>query len=179
MNVMHDAYHSRGYREGPIMHEDVSQRVNALQGLAFHTLLPLLKWNKGFAVDESTIDAQHEAIFEMALEASELAKKRSDDERLLKMFERFGRALESHFRFEEDMLGKIDYPDLDDHRAQHQAMLAEFDFVRRRITGDAGQWSFQHQSLIIVNFMIGVTVGHILSADVDYAQYMHRKAEAA
>ena len=163
------------------MSEDVTRRVNALQGLAFHTLLPLLKWNQDFAVDEPTIDAQHEAIFELALEASELTKQRSDDEhlRLFKVFERFGRALESHFRFEEDMLDKIDYPDLDNHRAQHQAMLAEFDFVRQRITADAGQWSFQHQSLIIVNFMIGVTVGHLLSADVDYAQYMHRTAEAA
>ncbi|WPL18783.1 cation-binding hemerythrin HHE family protein [Thiorhodovibrio winogradskyi] len=161
------------------MHQDVSRRVNALQGLAFHSLKPLLEWHKDFGVDEPTIDAQHEAIFELALKASELAQERSDDELLFRVFERFGRALEAHFRFEEDKLGEINYPDIDNHRAQHQAMLAEFDFVRQRIRGNQSEWAFQHQSLIMLNFMIGVTVGHILSADVDYAQFIHRPAEAA
>lgn len=166
-------------KEDTMMYEDVSRRANALQGLAFHSLKPLLRWHNDFAVDEPTIDAQHEAIFEMALEACELAQEKASDETLFKVFERFGRTLASHFRFEENMLEEIDYPERDEHRAQHQAMLAEFDFVCQRVKGNESQWAFQHQSLIMLNFMLGVTVGHILGCDVDYAQFMQRERTAS
>ncbi|AGA92203.1 hemerythrin-like metal-binding domain-containing protein [Thioflavicoccus mobilis 8321] len=153
------------------MHQDVSRRVAALQGLAFHSLKPLLSWRKDFEIDEPTIDGQHEAIFEMALEATELAQEPSDDGRLIDMFERFGRGLEAHFRYEEAMLAEIGYPELEHHRAQHRAMLSELDFIRRRLAGNGADWP--HQALVLLNFMLGVTVGHILRGDVSYARYIH------
>lgn len=160
------------------MQQDISRRVAALQGLAFHSLKPLLSWREDFQINEPSIDGQHEAIFEMALEATELAQERTDRDGLIELFERFGRALEGHFRYEEEMLQRIGYPDLEDHRAQHRAMLSEHAFVRQRLASDGVDWPFQDQALIVLNFMLGVTIGHILRGDVSYAQYLQQETAA-
>jgi len=153
------------------MHEDIGRRVNALQGLAFHSLKALLVWSDDFCVEQPQIDAQHELIFALACEASELSQDK-DDGRLLAVFERFGEALKVHFCYEEGMLVEIGYPGLEGHRAQHRAMLAELDFLQQRLATGGFDWAFQEKALVVLNFMLGVTVGHILHSDAAYARFI-------
>lgn len=154
------------------MHEDIGRRVSALQGLAFHSLKALVSWRDDFLVDEPSIDGQHEAIFRLALEACELSQQKADDGRLLAVFQRFAKLLEGHFRYEENMLVEQGYPGLDEHRDQHRAMLEELEFVRGRLATNGAEWAFQGKALAVVNFMLGVTVGHVLHSDMNFAQAM-------
>ncbi len=161
------------------MHEDIGRRVSALQGLAFHSLKPLLSWSDNFRVDEPSIDGQHQLIFELALGACELSREQANDGRLVALFDRFGKAIAGHFRYEEDLLAEIGYPGLDDHRGQHAAMLAEFEFVRKRLSTSGFDWPFHEKALVVLNFMLGVTVGHILRSDVSYAAYLQQVRDRA
>lgn len=157
------------------MRKDIARRVNALQGLALHSLKPLLAWNDDFRVDQPGIDGQHEMIFQLALEASDLSQDVRGEGRLIAVFEQFGHALEGHFRYEEGVLTEIAYPGVHEHRAQHRAMLAELDFIHQRLARTEVVWAFQEKALVVLNFMLGVTVGHILLSDVSYAQYMQQQ----
>ena len=58
---------------------------------------------------------------------------------------------------------------LDAHRAEHQTMLQELESIRQRVEAHAGDEAFHEEALSIVNFMMGVTVGHMLGSDLDCA----------
>lgn len=152
--------------------ESIYKRVNAIEGLAFNSLKQIISWRDEFKVDQPKIDSQHEGIFKLAIEASELARTPQGNDKLIAVFEKFGSVLEAHFRYEEGMLMEIGYPQVEKHSAEHNAMLSEFEFIRQRLSGTGEGWAFQQMPLVVLNFMLGVTVGHILSSDVDYARHM-------
>lgn len=154
------------------MKEDTYRRVGAMEGLAFHSLKQLITWNDDFKVDHPNIDRQHQCIFKLAVEAAELSRDRADDEKLRTLFDEFSSVLQGHCRYEESQLAEMRYPNLDEHRAEHDAILSELDFIRQRMAKKREGWASQEAALVIVNFMLGVTVGHILHSDVDYARHM-------
>ncbi len=160
------------------MDHDIHRRVAAIQGLALNSLRDTIGWRDDFRVGESSIDSQHESIFRLAVEASELAREPADSSKLLGVFGKFGSVLEAHFRHEEGMLARIGYPGLDEHRSEHRAMLSEFEFIHQRLSSGGRAWVFQEKALVVINFMLGVTVGHILASDVCYARHMQGAASA-
>lgn len=154
--------------------KQVYTRISAIQGLAFNSLKQLISWNSDFKVDQPQIDCQHEGIFNLAVEVSELSRDQAGNDKLIAIFDDFGTILDEHFRYEEDMLVEIGYPMLKDHRVEHNAMLSELEFIRQRLSSRVGERTFQEKGLVVLSFMLGVTVGHILHSDVNYAQYMKR-----
>jgi hemerythrin len=150
--------------------------VNATQGLAFCSLKNLIKWADDLKVDQPNIDTQHERIFKLAVDACQLSRDVADIDRLRVAFDEFGAVLKAHFRYEEGKLAEISYPKLDEHRAEHAAMLAELEFINQRLESKGVGWAFQGEALVVLNFMLGVTIGHILQSDADYARYIHESA---
>ncbi|NEV64085.1 hemerythrin domain-containing protein [Thiorhodococcus minor] len=146
----------------------------ALQGLAANSLKQIISWSSDFEIDDPAIDSQHERIFDLALEACELSRAATGIPALIDLLEKLDAVLGVHFRAEEQMLAEIDYPRLSEHRAEHNAILVELDFIRQRLASGSEGWAIHQQTLVVTNFMIGVTVGHILRSDSDYAQYMQR-----
>lgn len=66
-------------------------------------------------------------------------------------------------------MANIKYPRLDEHRTEHQAMLAELEAILQRMLDNGGDWAFHEEALAMLNFMMGVTVGHMLGSDLDCA----------
>jgi hemerythrin-like metal-binding protein len=123
-----------------------------------------------FKVGSAVVDSQHDRIFQLALKASNLARDPEDREQLQATFDEFGQALMEHFSYEEQILTNIQHPKLDEHVAQHQVMLVELESIRQRVASNGGGWSFQEEALNMLNFMLGVTVGHMLGSDLDCAR---------
>lgn len=151
------------------MNELTARRVSATEGLAFNSLKQLLRWDDDFKVHQPDIDRQHEAIFDLALRTSDLARHSDDQDKLTQAFHGFGELLHEHFRCEEDELAAIGFAGLEGHRAQHNAMLSEFDFIGQRLASQGEGWAYAERAMVVLNFMIGVTVGHILRSDAEYA----------
>lgn len=158
------------------MPHDLGKRVAALQGLAVHSLKQIISWSHDFEIDQPHIDEQHERIFKLALEACDLSRDQANRRTLIASFDTFGTVLQAHFHYEERLLSDIGYPELEEHRAEHNAILSELDFIRQRLSSQGAGWAFQQQALVVTNFMIGVTVGHILRSDVNYARYMQTQS---
>jgi hemerythrin len=158
---------------------DILKQVTALEGLAFNSLKQIISWREDFNIYQPEIDSQHESIFRLAVEASELAREPADSDKLTAVFGKFGSVLEAHFHYEEGILAEIKYPKLEEHRAEHNAMLSELEFIRQRLSRRGEGWALQQRALVALNFMLGVTVGHILIADLDYASHMQIGTKSA
>jgi hemerythrin len=69
------------------------------------------------------------------------------------------------------MLAEVGYPDLAKHAAEHCEMLLDLASIRKSLDGGDGVRS-RYAGLRLVNFMLGVTVGHIVNTDSDYCRYI-------
>jgi hemerythrin len=158
------------------MSAQADRRVTAAQGLAFNSLKQLIHWGEEFKVSHGPIDAQHELIFALAVRASELSRREAESGLLAALFLQFGEVLEAHFQYEENVLAEVGYRGLAEHRAEHRVMLAELAYLRSRLAGKLEGFTFQDDGFLVLNFMLGATVGHILRSDAEFAPILRRPA---
>lgn len=152
-------------------------RLAGLYGLAGRSLKDLVSWSDGLRVGHPQIDAQHEAIFNLVGEVSALWRAHSRSDQLLAVIDKLDRVLAAHFRYEEKVLADIRYPGLREHKAEHDGMLGELAAIRARVAGMNHRRAFPEPGWEVMNFMLGVTVGHIVHSDSDYCRYAEEAAE--
>lgn len=87
--------------------------------------LAQVSWHESLECGNSIIDDQHRRLFGLANEAidSLLSKGHNSDEEALLM--QLIEQLQTHFITEETMLARALAPGLEEHHAEHQALLAE------------------------------------------------------
>ncbi|HRF03412.1 MAG TPA: hemerythrin family protein [Accumulibacter sp.] len=143
-------------------------RMSGVHGLTNFSLKQLSAWDGRLNIGQPQIDAQHEAIFALAMKASDAWRKQGDVEQLKLMTAELHESLEEHFSYEEGVLAGFGYADLAEHRAEHQVMLDEMQLIRARVDQmDAGSDNAE-PGLLLMNYLLSATVGHILHSDMDY-----------
>ncbi len=135
-----------------------------------YSLKNLVQWGEHLSVDHPGIDAQHEVIFNLVGEVHDLWRCNASLIELSAVVDKLADVLGNHFRYEERMLGETDYPKLPEHAGEHRMMLEELETIRQRLSGDGK--ALPEPGWVLLNFMLGVTVGHILSSDIDYCEYI-------
>lgn len=152
-------------------------RMAGVHGAGHVPLRQLISWGEHLKVDQPSIDAQHEEIFKIALEAADLWRNRGGLEQSRAIAGKLYKALEGHFRYEERQLEEVGYPKLAEHRAEHQAMLEELQAIRDRFEKMADGAGSLAPGFLIHNYVLGLTVGHIHSSDMDYCVFAREAAK--
>jgi hemerythrin len=151
-------------------------RMSGLHGLSDLSLKQLVAWGDHLKVDQPQIDAQHQAIFDIAMEIADIWHKRGNLVQLKSAAEKLYKVLESHFRFEERQLADIGYSNLAEHRSEHRVMLGELQMIRDRIE-NMGHGTIQAEpGFLVLSFVLGVTVGHISHSDMEYCVFARKAA---
>ncbi len=148
--------------------EAESRHVAATEGLAYNNLRQLIRWDPAMMVGDSEVDAEHQEILKAAERACSISRDHENAFELSNEFTQFGELLFSHFEHEERKLADEHNEQLTQHIAQHKAMRSEFEFIRQRLIDNGIGWAFEEQALVVLNFMIGVTVGHVLQFDSQF-----------
>ena len=152
-------------------------RMAGMHGMTDSSLKQLVQWGDHHKVDQPQIDAQHEGIFNLAMEIADQWFKHGDLNRIKGLAEKLAKVLEGHFRYEELQLAEVGYPRLDEHKAEHKVMLEELQVIRDRLD-NMGQGTAQKlPGFIVNNFVLGVTVGHIGHSDMEYCAFARKAAE--
>jgi hemerythrin-like metal-binding protein len=136
-----------------------------------HALAREVHWDTRLSIGYPAIDFQDRVIFGLVAEVDELWRRGADVAQLRAIADRATRVLEAHFRSEERMLAEIHYPDLVRHAAEHREMLADLASICACLDADGGRHS-GHAALRLANFMLGVTMGHVINTDGDYCRYL-------
>ena len=105
-------------------------------------------------------------------------RSNADLKDLRALVEKLGKVLEGHFRYEESVLAEAGYPKLEEHKAEHAVMLSELAVIRSRLAKKGDGPAYPESGWIVLNFMLGVTVGHIANSDLDYFVHVHGSEKA-
>jgi hemerythrin len=147
-------------------------------GLGRLSFKQLITYGDHLKVNQPNIDAQHEAIFDLAFEIEELWHNRGDLDQIKAVAEKLSKVLESHFHYEEQELSAIGYTKLEEHRGEHRVMLEELQIIRDRL-GKMGHGPVRSEpGFLVLSYILGVTIGHISHSDMDYRTFSNEAVNA-
>ncbi|MCX7174629.1 MAG: hemerythrin domain-containing protein [Proteobacteria bacterium] len=144
----------------------------------------LIQWGDHLSVGHPEIDAQHKEIYEFGTEIYEswrdgvrVGELRLAADRLLKL-------LRAHFVYEERLLAGIGYADLKQHVAEHRSMLKELQGMRDHFEtigddDDSPGGSVLSPNWSVMRFILGFSLGHVMTSDMNYCQSLIASGKAA
>jgi hemerythrin-like metal-binding protein len=135
------------------------------------SLASRLQWDSHRSIGNSTLDVQDRMILGLAHEIHDRWGQGATVGQYRSIADRSLRVLEAHFRCEERMLAEVGYPLRMEHAAEHGQMLTDLATIRRCLNGCDGIQT-GYAGLILSNFILGVTFGHIPNADDKYCRYI-------
>lgn len=131
--------------------------------------MELVEWNDSFSVGNVLMDAHHRIFFQMIKEFSELPDK-NNREAIKKRIEFLLEYAAMHLGAEERLMLKANYPELDGHKAVHDAFVQELISVKNSFDNDPTSVSADK----ILQIMQDWLVTHIMGSDKRYMPYVQK-----
>jgi len=100
-----------------------------IQTLKFGAPMQLdFEWNDSLRLGDAVLDEQHRRILELANAISDHDDRTVVQHAIMELF----RHTREHFGVEEDLMRKLGYPRLEEHRKQHEALIEDLGHVAAR-----------------------------------------------
>jgi hemerythrin len=128
-----------------------------------------MQWTPACRLDIEAINAQHRLLFAIANEMPDFDDYRDQLPEFKYPFNHLRRYIDEHFKYEEDFLQSINYPDLQQHQGNHQKIIAGINGLLQE-SKNLNQLHLKLQSLLRRWIK-----DHILVEDKRYAQWYHRQ----
>ncbi len=126
-------------------------------------------WKQDYSVGDRYIDLQHRKLFKLANAIPEVLGERDVKDTIMQLYE-YTRA---HFTAEEAMMQQADYPKLDEHRKQHENLIAKLNLVSKQ------DFSSADAVFRFKKFVYSWLVEHIMKQDMAYCRFNAHLSEKA
>lgn len=132
----------------------------------------LFKWKDSYSVNVKEIDIQHRKLLEIGSRVYDLASLKDDydhyDE-IMEILEELKDYTIYHFGYEEDLMKKHGYDDLDMHQMEHTFFIKKVERILRKDID-----SRQDETVMeIVQFIADWVSSHILQSDMKYKVFFN------
>lgn len=132
----------------------------------------LLTWNDHFSVDDEEIDDQHRNLVRCLNDLHALRLEGTDPDDVKAAIREVELLLMRHFSHEEDHMVRCGYPYVLQHAAEHRTLMREFETVRENVFNLAGWGCKPDVAWPVLEFMVRLTVGHMLKSDMEYRDHV-------
>jgi len=130
--------------------------------------MPLFEWTPRLSVGVDKIDAEHRCIGELLNELNKLQNKPSHHGECVQLIDGLIVQIRSHFSTEERYFTEYEYENADEHRVEHERLLAQLDKSRQEIK--CGECA----GLKLARYLHVWLTTHILVADKAYVEFFRR-----
>ena len=127
----------------------------------------LVEWSQKLEFGLPIIDDQHKQLFNLAATFA----GNGDDIRVMKTLATLSDYVKVHFRAEEEMLAKLNYPDLEAHQRLH----AEFKGMLLKLLDNARHLTLDEIANEVEYLIYGWFANHIMQADIAYVGWMRER----
>jgi hemerythrin-like metal-binding protein len=132
--------------------------------------MAVFEWKDNYSVGVKHIDEQHKKLIEMInnlLQAMIMGQGKSSIERIIESMADY---TVSHFKTEEDLFDKYEYPETDTHKSKHE------DFVKKVIEFKAKyEKGEQRLTVEVFEFLKDWLIQHIVGMDKNYGPFLNSK----
>jgi len=131
--------------------------------------MALVNWSEKYSVGVGSIDNQHKKWLEMINELNDAMKNNKSKEVLAKIFHELVDYTKVHFKYEEDLFNKYNYPEKVTHKAVHDKFVKEV--LAMLEDHKSGKSSVSVTLIMSLNDWL---LKHIMGIDKKYTDYMVR-----
>jgi hemerythrin len=126
--------------------------------------MPLITWDQSLSVGVPDLDAQHRRLVDMINQLHDAMAKGQGRDALKPLLAGLVQYTVTHFQAEEQYMRKINYPNLPQHKAEHENLV-------RRVKELTQSYESSRVSLTIetMNFLRDWLTNHIRRVDRQYA----------
>lgn len=132
--------------------------------------MPLIEWNDSIKIGLWTIDVQHERWVGLVNALHEAMLRGQGKDMLEKTLSEAIAYTRTHFSEEESLMLQHQYPEYHEHKAIHEAFLAEMLDLQEK-----HRRSLVPVTIKLMNSMKHWVIGHIMGADRAYAKLLKSK----
>lgn len=131
----------------------------------------LVEWQENYSLGLEHIDKQHRSLFELINKIWHAIVGRSDKADVFKLVDELEHYTLAHFAAEESFMDLTGYPDLTEHKREHEK------FVTRVAEEKGRALQVGALSLDLVHFLSDWLINHILVSDKAYARFSKQSAK--
>jgi len=128
-----------------------------------------MPWMDDYSVGVASIDAQHKHLVGMINGMKEVLSRGSKSDEVAALLDDLLEYTDSHFAFEEGLMAKAAYEELNAHKEKHTAMKAEV----RRLLAQASNGNVV-VPLTLMQFLRNWLARHIMVTDKAYASALKK-----
>ena len=128
-----------------------------------------LDWKDAWTCGEEIIDKQHKELFIMSSKLLEAYATSPGKAEVLKYLDDIIESVKEHFNYEEEVLAKINYPDLYKHRHIHSDIVEKAMEIRENINNGVVDISKAFMFLFVE-----VITGHMLKEDIKFFSLINK-----
>ena len=125
-------------------------------------------WNEqlyGIGIEE--LDEQHKQLVDLLNSLIQSINRGEHDEAVKQALRGMVDYVSYHFAAEEDLMNKVDYPDFESHRKQHNAFVVKITNYLKRMQSGQELSAFE-----LVSFLKTWLLRHIAGSDRNIARYI-------
>ncbi len=127
-----------------------------------------MEWSNDYSVEHEKMDDQHKQLFDIINEYYEAVKNDSSFSSLKKVFDKVLAFTQYHFKEEEELLAKTDYPKLREHQLIHQNLVERVLELREDLNNEV-PGSPDHVKYFLKNWL----TSHIKGIDKQYSPFVN------
>ena len=132
------------------------------------TTTQFVTWNDTWLVGVQEVDAQHKHLVSLLNQLHEAMVQGHGKDVLGGILDSLVRYTQVHFAAEERMMEQSKYPDLVNHKREHEALTQKvLDFQKNFATGRVAM------GIEVLQFLSSWLQGHIRGTDKKYVPFMH------
>ncbi len=133
--------------------------------------MPLINWKESLSVGIEYIDNQHKELVRIINKLNDAMLQDKGSEEMSGILDDLAEYTKSHFKSEEHLMQKYDYPQTSDHIKEHEKLTKEVkDFAENYRQGKA------IITLPVMNFLKDWLNNHILETDKLLGQFLSNTA---
>lgn len=135
--------------------------------------MPVALWREQMSVDYPPLDDEHKAFLDVVNQCF-LASQVGDLQMIDRVFEKCYDYARDHFSHEEDIMERIQFPDIEAHMRSHQIFIKNVSEMRQQYEVAPSLDEKKKLSEKLASFLNVWLLGHILSRDKIYKPYLVR-----
>lgn len=133
----------------------------------------MFKWRDTYSVNVEAIDEQHKMLFKLGRDLSDIVSVKGDHfDEIMEILNKLRDYTVFHFNFEEEMMEKYDYHDLEKHRFEHKFFIKKINELYDEDEVDEEQ---KKVTMEIITFIANWIENHILKTDQRYSKFLNDK----
>lgn len=130
--------------------------------------MALITWNDNLSVNIRGLDNQHKQLISVINELHDAMKQGQSNQIISKVLFNLSVYTKTHFKSEEELFDKYNYPQKNSHKKEHDAFVEKVEKFLSEYKNGKSNLSFE-----VMNFLTQWLINHIQKSDKAYSSFLN------